>query len=168
MTGAPPLLLSAEEVAARGFRFGHPLEEEAEVTMTPLSRLTGLARAGVNLVRVAPGRKAFPLHRHMVEEEWTYVLSGEAEVTLGDAVHRLGAGAFVAFPAGGPPHQVRNAGDTELVCLMGGEHRAFEAVDFPDHGKRLTRTSAGTEIGAADSFEPFDFFSRTPLPVGTE
>ena len=165
---APRLVLDADAIAAAGFRFGHPLEEEAEVTMTPLSRLAGLERAGVNLVRVAPGRKAFPLHRHLVEEEWTFVIAGEAEVTLGDAVHRLGPGGFVAFPAGGPAHQVVNAGDTELVCLMGGEHRGFEAVDFPDHGKRLTRTSAGVEIGEAGSFEPFDFFSRTPLPVGTE
>ena len=167
MSAARPVL-SADEIAAAGFRFGHPLDEEAEVTMSPLSRLAGLGRAGVNLVRVAPGRTAFPLHRHMVEEEWTYVLSGEAEVTLDDAIHRLGPGAFVAFPAGGPPHQVRNPGDAELVCLMGGEHRPFEAVDFPDHGKRVTRTGAGVEIADADAFEPFDFFARTPRPGGSE
>ena len=165
---APRLVLTPDEVAAAGFRFGHPLDQAAEVTMTPLSRLAGLERTGINLVRVAPGRKAFPLHRHLVEEEWTYVLTGEAEVTLGEAVHRLGPGGFVAFPPGGPPHQVANPGAAELVCLMGGEHRPFDAVDFPEHGKRVTRSGAGTEVGDALSFEPFDFFSRTPLPVGTE
>lgn len=168
MSDAPKLVLSAEEIAARGFRFGHPLEEEAEVTIVPFSRLAGFRRAGINHVRIAPGRKAFPLHRHMSEEEWTYILSGDAEVTLGDEVHRLGPGSFVAFPPGGPAHQVANCGEEELVCLMGGESLSSETVDFPDHGKRLVRSAGGAEIGAADSFEPFDFFSRTPLPVGTE
>ena len=168
MSETPAPVLTAEEIAARGFRFGHPLEEEAEVTIVPLSRLAGFARTGVNLVRIAPGRKAFPLHRHMAEEEWTYVLAGEAEVTLGDEVHRLGPGGFVAFPPGGPAHQVENRGAGEVVCLMGGESRSTETVDFPEHGKRLTRTPLGAEIGAADSFEPFDFFARTPLPMGTE
>ena len=165
MTGAR--ILSGEEVAARGFRFGHPLEAEAEAVITPLSRLAGLARAGVNLVRVAPGRRAFPRHAHRVEEEWTYVIAGEAEVILGHERHRLGPGGFVAFPPGGPAHAVANASaEDDLLCLMGGESRELDLVDFPDHGRRVIRSAAGHETAAADAFEPFDFFARTPLPRG--
>lgn len=162
------LAWSADEIEARGFRFVHPLEDGTEVQFHLLSRLAGLERSSVNLVRVAPGRKAFPRHRHLAEEEWTYVLSGEAEVTLGDKTVRLGAGGFVAFPPGGPAHQVVNAGTTDLVCLMGGENMAHDTVEFPDQKKRLTKVRERVEIAADDDFEPFDFFSRTPLPMGTE
>lgn len=168
MKKPPKPVLRAEDVAASGFPFGHPLEEEAEVTVHTLSRLTGLTRTGLNLVRVAPGRKAFPLHRHHVEEEWVYVLQGEAEVTLDDETVTVGPGSFVAFHPGGPAHQVQNAGTGELVCLMGGETRQMETIDYPEHGKRLTRAGDLVEIGEIDSFETFDFFARTPPPGGSQ
>lgn len=159
---------TADEVDAAGFRFGHPLDPDAEAMVHALGRLSGLKRTGINLVRIPPGRRAFPLHRHLVEEEWTYILSGEAEVTLGEQTVTLGPGGFVAFMPGGPAHQVANLGETEVVCLMGGDNLTHDTVDFPEQKKRLTKTPAGIEIGAAESFEPFDFFSRTPLPMGTE
>lgn len=163
------LVWSAEEIAATGFEFGHPLQDDCTVVVHSLSRLTGLDRTGVNLIRVAPDRQAFPLHRHHAEQEWTYVLSGTAEVRLGDETHTVMPGGFVAFPAGGPAHSVRNPSDTEdLVCLTGGESLPSDTVDFPDHGKRILRTVGGAQIADAADFEPFDFFSRTPLPVGTE
>ncbi|GMG80894.1 hypothetical protein LNKW23_01060 [Paralimibaculum aggregatum] len=156
----------AAELETRGFRFGHPLDAEAEAEIVSLARLTGLARTGVNLVRVAPGRRAFPTHRHHREEEWVYVLSGTAEIRIGAALHRLGPGGFAAFPAGGEAHSVRNPGDAEpLLCLMGGETTETEAVDFPDQGKRVIRSAGGARIMPLED-APFDFFSRTPLPAG--
>ena len=162
------LVWTAGELADAGFRFRHPLDDEAEAVLTPLSRFTGLQRAGVNLVRVSPGRRAFPAHRHHVEEEWVFVLSGTAAVRIGAEVHPLAPGGFAAFPPGGPAHAVENPSEGEdLVCLMGGENAPADIVDFADAARRLVRASGMLESAPAGAFEPFDFYSRTPLPEST-
>lgn len=165
MANGRKLVWTAEELARAGFRFLHPLDADAETVLVPLSRITGLQRAGVNLIRVPPGRRAFPLHRHHVEEEWVFVVSGTAEVRLDDEAHRLGPGGFVAFPPGGSAHAVANpsAGE-ELVCLTGGENAPAEIIDFPGAGQRLVRSGATLDSAPADGFTPFDFFSKSPLP----
>jgi uncharacterized cupin superfamily protein len=159
------LVWTAGELAANSFRFCHPLDDGAEAVLTPMSRIARMERAGVNLVCVPPGRRAFPVHRHHVEEEWVFVLSGTAEITLDAACHRLGPGGFVAFPPGGPAHAVANpSASDDLVVLAGGENAPGEIVDFPKAGRRIVRGRDLFEIAAADSFGPFDYFSKTPLP----
>ncbi len=159
------LVWTAEELAATSFRFQHPLDHDAEAVLTPISRVARLQRAGVNLVRVPPKRRAFPVHRHHVEEEWVFILSGTAEIRLDDARRRVGPGDFVAFPPGGPAHAVENPSDTEdLLCLAGGENAPGEIVDFPAAGKRIVRGRGLFEIADAKAFGPFDYFSKTPLP----
>lgn len=159
------LVWTAGELAEAGFTFRHPLDDQAEAVLTPLSRIARLQRAGVNLVRVPPGRRAFPAHRHHVEEEWVFVLSGAAAVRTGAEVHPLGPGGFAAFPPGGPAHAVENPSESEeLVCLMGGENAPADVVDFADAAGRLVRTPGMLDVAPAGAFEPFDFYSRTPLP----
>lgn len=168
MSDERKLVWTAEELAATSFRFLHPLDDNAEAVLTPISRIAQLERAGVNLVRVPPGRRAFPVHRHHVEEEWVYVLAGIAEVRLDDLRHRLGPGAFVAFPPGGPAHAVENASaEDDLLCLAGGENAPGEIVDFPEAERRIVRGRTMFEIAGTEGFAPFDYFSKTPLPEGS-
>ena len=168
MTDERKLVWTAEEIGASAFRFLHPLDDGAEVFLAPLSRITGLERAGVNLVRVPPGRRAFPLHRHHVEEEWVYVLSGSAEVRLDAERHRLGPGGFAVFPPGGPAHAVENpSAEADLVCLTGGENAPGEIVDFPEACRRIVRGRDLFESADTAGFGPFDYFSKSPLPEGT-
>lgn len=158
-------VLTAGDAAAGAFTFRHPLQDDAEVEITGLSRMAGMSRSGINLTRIPPGRQAFPLHRHHLEEEWVYVVSGRAEIRLDDDRHELGAGGFAAFAAGGPAHAVRNLSESEdLVCLMGGDAVKGDIVDFPEIGKRVTRSGAGIEIAAAGAFEAFDFMARSRAP----
>ena len=103
------LVWQSMDLAATKFTYRHPLVENAEVSLVPLSRLAGLMRAGVNLVEIPPGRQAFAHHRHHVEEEWVYVLSGTATVRLDDETHELAAGGFEAFIPGGAAHSISNA-----------------------------------------------------------
>ncbi|MEO0623428.1 MAG: cupin domain-containing protein [Pseudomonadota bacterium] len=150
-------ILSAEDIAGGAFGFRHPLAPETGCTMAVMSRRAGLSTVAVNLVRIAPGRQAFPAHRHHAEEEWVYVVSGTADVSLDGTWHRLDAGGFAAFLPGGPAHAVRNAGESELVCLMGGSQPPAEIVDFPDYGKRVAFASGqGTMTDMADG-TPFNF-----------
>ncbi len=161
---APKTVWTGDELASMAFRYEHPLGENTEVHMVSLARLTGLMRTGVNLVTVAPGKSAFPAHAHMNEEEWTFVVAGEATVRLGEETHVLGPGGFVAFWPGGPAHQVTNAGTEPLVCLMGGQTAQTEVVDFPDDNVRLCRSRTGVQQVPLDALAPFDFFAKTRPP----
>ena len=138
-----------------------------------LSKLAGLTRMGVSLRSMQPGFASTNRHFHMVEEEWSYVLSGAGTVRIGP--HRIGvrAGHFVAFPPGGGAHHFLAAGSEPLVILEGGERRkGEESVWYPDLGavfrnEQIEKTAempAGAEAQGdpaqclhIDDAKPFDF-----------
>ena len=62
----------------------------------------GAKLLGYNITSVPPGKRAFPLHNHMVNEEMFFVLEGSGELRLGDATHAVRAGDIIACPPGGP------------------------------------------------------------------
>ena len=112
----------------------HPLNERSTIFMTRLSDPTGLTHLGVSMARVPPGKESFALHVHSIHEEWIFVLSGEGVVQLDEHEYPIAPGDFVGFPAGGPPHLVKNPSDTELVYLQGGDRREGDRGHFPDLG----------------------------------
>lgn len=74
--------------------------------------------------RLGVGRATTP-HHHAVTEEIYYILSGTAEMTLGDQTRPVGPGDAIAIPPG-IRHTIRNTGGGELVflctCAPGYEH----------------------------------------------
>jgi len=64
-------------------------------------------------------------HHHAVTEEIYYILSGSAEMTLGEETRGVGPGDAIAIPPG-LRHTIRNTGGEELVflctCAPGYEH----------------------------------------------
>ena len=153
----PRRILQPEDIAAQAFRFRHPLGGGgSEIIMTMLARTAGLTRVGVNIGRVPPGKEAFVYHRHNAEEEWVYILEGEAVSDIEGDKEKVGPGAFIAYPAG-VAHNLANAGDSDLVYLMGGENSPVEIADFPRHGKRLLKSDQRHEFldeSAAENFVP--------------
>lgn len=155
---APKQVWTSAEIRAAGSDFTHSLQSEASCHIVPLSRIGKLDTLGLNLVTVPPGGQAFPLHRHHVEDEWTYVLAGAARVRIGDTEHAMQAGEFVAFPAGGEPHCVHNASAAEpLTCLMGGVTVPADLVDFPELGTRIVKSGLCIDSADATAFTAFQF-----------
>jgi uncharacterized cupin superfamily protein len=114
-------------------RFASPANIGALVR--PLSDATGLTQMGVWLREVRPGFAGTNRHFHLVEEEWTYVVSGAGSVRIGPHRLAVSAGDFVGFPPGPRPHHfLADLGET-LVLLDGGERRPQEDrgryVDLP-------------------------------------
>jgi len=74
--------------------------------------------------RLAPGCGTIP-HHHAETEEIYYILTGSAEMTLGDETRPVGPGDAIAIPPGAR-HTIRNTGPDELVflctCAPGYEH----------------------------------------------
>jgi mannose-6-phosphate isomerase-like protein (cupin superfamily) len=74
--------------------------------------------------RLAPGAATTP-HHHGVTEEIYYILTGTADMTLGQETRPVGPGDAIAIPPG-IRHTIRNTGPEELVflctCAPGYEH----------------------------------------------
>ena len=73
-------------------------------------------RLGAAEITLAPRSPGPPQHRHARHDEGFYVVRGEAEFTVGTAVHRAPAGTMVTVPPGAP-HSFANPGDEPLVML---------------------------------------------------
>lgn len=139
-------LIKAGEIKAREQRFSHPWNPHSLVIGTHLSRLIGLQRAGVSLVRVPPGKESFIYHLHHREEEWVYIISGRGKADIDGCEYEVGAGDFMGFPTPSVAHHLRNPYTEDLVYLMGGENLEVEIADFPTVGKRMLRRGEVIEI----------------------
>jgi uncharacterized cupin superfamily protein len=135
----PARVLRAAEVAAGTATFRHPWNPRSEMHGSILGRAAGLMRAGLNLIRVPPGKESFTYHAHLHEEEWIYILSGRATIESGSEAHEVSAGDFIAFPTPSEPHLLRNTSSEDVVYLAGGERAPFDIADFPRDGKRMVR-----------------------------
>lgn len=139
-------LWRAAEIAPTARPFTQKLNPQSLFRAAPLSRLAGMSRAHVSLVRLPPGKESFAKHAHMLEEEWIYVLEGRASAEIGDQKYLVESGDFLGFAAPGPAHVMRNTFDAECVYLMGGEDRAIDVVSYPELEKRYLHMQ--TENGA--------------------
>lgn len=95
----------------------------------------GTGTLSSSLWELAPGKKSFPLHAHHVTEEALFVLSGTGQVRTPDGQTPIGPGDYIAFPAGGPAHQLINDGAEPLVYLGLSSGKGVDVVEYPDSGK---------------------------------
>jgi uncharacterized cupin superfamily protein len=114
----------------------HPLTPDAVRHQRGIDAAVGLQRQACAWVRLEDGVESTTFHTHEGTDEWVYLLSGEAEVRLGDGRHRASAGDFIAHPAKGPAHVMLALSD--VTYLMGGEHISADVVIYPEIGMRLT------------------------------
>ena len=150
-----PHILRRSEVEENESVFSHPWNPKSEVVGTHMSRIAGLNRTGVSLVRIAAGKESFAYHSHHREEEWIYIISGKGVAQIDGGEYELLPGDFVAFPTPSAPHNMTNPFDTELVYMMGGENKEHEIADFPTLGKRMLRLGEKIEIYELSDAKPF-------------
>lgn len=111
--------------------------EKFEACMAMIAPQIGAQKLGYNLTAVPPGKRAFPLHNHHVNEEMFFILEGSGELLLGTESFPLRAGDVVACPPGGPEraHQIINTGGVELRYLAVSTKMQPEVVQYPNTGK---------------------------------
>ena len=119
----------------------------------PLLGMTGL---GCAVHVLAPGKRAFPFHRHHVISEMFFIVSGTGELRYGEATYPLRAGDLIGAPAGKEPHQIINTGDEELRYLGFSTMGEVDVVDYPDSGK----------IAVAAGIKNADFKTATYVGMG--
>lgn len=104
----------------------------------------------------APGEGP-PLHLHLNEDEFMYVLEGQLRFRLDESDHPGPAGTFVFIPRG-VPHTWQNAGDGDARILFvftpasPGMERFFErAAELPENTRmadsfKTLASDAGMEV----------------------
>ena len=99
----------------------------------PLGDLFGLSNFGVNLTRIAPGGCSALRHAHARQDEFIYVLEGNAVLVTDEGETPLVSGMCAGFRAGtGNAHQLVNRSDADVVYLEVGDRSAGDAVVYPD------------------------------------
>ena len=108
-----------------------------EARMGRFSAQIGAQKLGYNITAVPPGKRAFPLHCHRVNEEMFFILEGSGEVRIGSERHAIRAGDVIACPPSGPDtaHQIINTGTSELRYLAVSTKISPEICEYPDTGK---------------------------------
>ncbi len=138
-------LLTQQEIeAGPEMALSHPLnQDKSEVHVKPLGARVGLSRTQVSMGRIPPGKESFIFHRHLTDEEWVYILSGQGEAKIGDETFAISAGCFMGFPTPSLGHCLVNTSQQDLVYLMGGERSRLEVAEFPTAGKHAIFSGEG-------------------------
>ena len=108
-----------------------------EARLGAIASRIGAQKLGYGLTVVPPGKCAFPLHSHRVNEEMFYVIEGEGEIRIGAARHPIRAGDVIACPPGGPQtaHQIVNTSSRDIRYLAVSTTLLPEVVEYPDSKK---------------------------------
>ncbi|MEN0653624.1 MULTISPECIES: cupin domain-containing protein [Hyphobacterium] len=107
-----------------------------------LGEAAGLSQYGVNLVRVPPGSWSSQRHWHTHEDEFVYLIEGEAVLVTDSGESVMRPGDFAGFPAGdGDGHHLQNRSDRDAVFLVVGSRRELEdEVHYSDIDLHLPNT----------------------------
>ena len=98
-----------------------------------LGDLFGLANFGVNLTRLAPGGQSALRHAHAKQDEFVYVLEGEATLVTDASEALLSPGMCAGFKAGtGDAHHLQNRTQGDVVFLEVGDRSPEDSVTYPD------------------------------------
>ncbi len=99
-----------------------------------LGDAAGLTQFGVNLLRLPPGQWSSQRHWHVGEDEFVYVLQGEAVLVDDTGETVLKTGDCAGFKAGDPNgHRIENRTQQEIVLLeVGTRLPGGDAAHYPD------------------------------------
>ncbi len=107
--------------------------DEAEVGL-----LIGARKLGYRVAKLAPGTSFCPMHSHVVNEEFLFILDGNPSIRTLRGTIRCRPGDFIAFPTGERgTHEVRNDSGAPSTVLLVGMNEVREVCFYPDSDKVL-------------------------------
>ena len=134
--GAEPTAVVAAEAPPRERSSNYPepfASRMAGRVKRPLGDLFGLTNFGVNLTTLAPGAVSSLRHAHSRQDEFVYILEGEATLVTNGGETVLKPGMAAGFKAGSPnAHHLVNRTAQDVVYLEIGDRAARDTVVYPD------------------------------------
>jgi uncharacterized cupin superfamily protein len=120
-----------------------------------LGNAAGLTQFGVNLTTLKPGAASALRHWHEKEDEFVFVVSGEAVLVENDGEAILRAGEAAGFKAGvDNGHQLINRSSQDVVYLEIGTRSNGEVAHYPDVDLAL-KSEAGKVVFTRKSGQPY-------------
>ena len=102
-------------------------------TKRQLGNAAGLTNFGVNLTELPPGGWSSQRHWHEKQDEFIYIVEGEAILVTDSGETLLKPGMCAGFPAGKPDgHHLINRSDRPVKYLEIGDRTANDAAHYPD------------------------------------
>ncbi|MXQ12265.1 cupin domain-containing protein [Microvirga makkahensis] len=129
-----PIAIRATEAPARTKPTNYPEPFASRMrgrTKRPLGDLFGLSNFGVNLTTLEPGAVSALQHRHSRQDEFVYVLEGEAVLVAGNTETVLGPSMCAGFKAGGISHHLENRSEAPVTYLEVGDRTKGDEVSYP-------------------------------------
>lgn len=118
--------INLKDIDDSAVKFGYKGNHEARFASNPL----GLTKAGLSLQKLLPGKRSPFGHKHKIQEEILFVISGSGQMKLDDSIIDLKPFDAVSIPAG--IMQACAAGKEGLEFIIFGspktEERDFEIV----------------------------------------
>jgi uncharacterized cupin superfamily protein len=131
-----PVAIAAADAPARTRQSNYPepfASRMAGRRKQPLGDLFGLSNFGVNLTRLAPGGSSALRHAHTQQDEFVYIVQGEAILITDEGETLMRQGMCAGFKAGtGNAHRLVNRSSQDVVYLEIGDRTAGDSVVYPD------------------------------------
>ncbi|MCB1043459.1 MAG: cupin domain-containing protein [Acidobacteria bacterium] len=135
-----------------------------------ISAKIGAQKLGYNLTVLPPGKAAFPIHSHRVNEEMFFVVEGSGEIRIGSERHAIKKGDVIACPPGSAEtaHQIVNTSQSDLKYLAVSTKLSPEIAEYPDSRKTGIYADYGTDASGQSSMlrlvldednQPVDYWS---------
>ncbi len=122
----------------------------------PVSTQIGAKKLGYAVVKLKPGKCAWPYHSHHVNEEMFYVIQGDGTLRHADEEYPIRAGDFICSPADPKqPHQIINTSDQEMIYIALGTEEPTDIFLYPDSGKYGVWHGVTRDPDAPDNFLVF-------------
>ncbi len=121
-----------------------------------VSPSVGAEKLGYAVIRLAPGKRAWPYHAHREVEEMFFVIEGEGTLRHADDEYPIRQGDFIAAPPDPEqPHQIINTSDSELAYIAISTQESSDIVHYPDSGKYGAWAGVPGNPMAPESFQVF-------------
>lgn len=131
-------------------RTGYPPPYDRAVVGRERKRLgnaAGLDQFGVNLTRLKPGAASAQRHWHEQEDEFVFILQGEATLVEDEGETVLKPGDAAGFKANiGNGHHLVNKSARDVVYLEVGTRSKYERADYPDIDLKVVRDDKGARF----------------------
>jgi uncharacterized cupin superfamily protein len=147
-----PPILNLENIEYRRFGSG----QRFGASRGPVSSRIGGEKLGYAVIRLEPGKRAWPYHAHRVIEEAFYIIEGQGTLRHAGEEYAIRAGDFIAAPADPEQaHQIINTSDTELVYIAISTQETTDVVHYPDSGKYGVWSGDTRDPSAPGNFRVF-------------
>ncbi|GBF24990.1 oxalate-binding protein [bacterium MnTg02] len=144
--------INIDELEYKSFGKG----EKFQADRAGVSPQIGAKQLGYAVVRLQPGKRAWPYHSHHVIEEMFYILSGTGTLRHAGEEFPIRAGDFICSPADPTqPHQIINTSDDELTYIALSPEMKTDVMLYPDSGKYGVWHGDPSDLHAPGNFHVF-------------